>query len=244
MADRLLDRQASLLEYLTSSDAIFGETDATLGQTLQGIDRGLLRLEARFSHGKRMARITAVFPRTFEILGDRCTAIVNEFVKACPPSGAGRLDDALQFYDFVLVRLRGDPPLAPYLRDVAACELACANVRVDAEGQSPEAEPEDHERGRYIRRHPGTALLRCVYDIRPIFEDGVAETAPIARDTPLVVGRSLDNMPHRVFEVAPAVFDLLIALAHWTDSAIFRETPEVEELIGRLIEQGLVEAHE
>src|SRR2546422_154417 len=69
MANRLLDRQVSLLEYLTSGQAIFGDrAEPTLDQPLQEIDRGLLHLEARFSHEKRMEKIVAVFPKTFEVL--------------------------------------------------------------------------------------------------------------------------------------------------------------------------------
>jgi hypothetical protein len=70
MAKRLLDRQASLLEYLTSRAAIFGDKDdACPARGLHGIDRSLLRLEARLSHEKRMEKIVAVFRRTFGILG-------------------------------------------------------------------------------------------------------------------------------------------------------------------------------
>ena len=76
MANLLLDRQVSLLKYLTSGTAIFGDTgDASLDPALHGIDRGLLILEARFSHEKRMGKIAAVFSRTFEILAGDQAAI-------------------------------------------------------------------------------------------------------------------------------------------------------------------------
>ena len=49
MPTSLLDRQVSLLEYLTSSGAIFGDNEiACLNPALLGIDLGLLRLEACF----------------------------------------------------------------------------------------------------------------------------------------------------------------------------------------------------
>ena len=41
---------------------------------LQGIDRGMLHLEARFSHEKRMEKIAAVFPVTFALIGAGRTA--------------------------------------------------------------------------------------------------------------------------------------------------------------------------
>ena len=59
MANRLLEQQASLLDYLSSSAVIFGDqADVTLNPALQGIDRGVLRLQARFACNKRIERIT------------------------------------------------------------------------------------------------------------------------------------------------------------------------------------------
>ena len=70
MAKRLLDRQAKLLAYLTSGEAIFGDKSGVpIDPALQGIDRALLHVEARFSHEKRMEKIAAVFPKTFALLG-------------------------------------------------------------------------------------------------------------------------------------------------------------------------------
>src|ERR1700722_683741 len=102
MTTRLLDRQVRLLEYLTSSGAIFGdETDAALDQSLQGIDRRMLHLEARFSQEKRMEKIIAVFPKTFRLLGADRVAIVRKFVEAWPPTDITRIENARQFYDFL-----------------------------------------------------------------------------------------------------------------------------------------------
>src|SRR5262245_47901634 len=70
MPASLLQRQIDLLEYLTSADAIFGESaDAPSVPHLQGFDLAPLRLEARFSHEKRMEKIIAAFPRMFDLLG-------------------------------------------------------------------------------------------------------------------------------------------------------------------------------
>ena len=60
---RLLDRQVSLLHYLTSGDAIFRErAEVPLDEALVGVYRGLLRIEARFSHEKRMEKILGRTP--------------------------------------------------------------------------------------------------------------------------------------------------------------------------------------
>jgi hypothetical protein len=62
MTKRLLDRQARLLEYLTSGDAIFDDgCGGPRDPILQGFDWALLHIEARFSHEKRMEKIAAVF---------------------------------------------------------------------------------------------------------------------------------------------------------------------------------------
>src|SRR5262245_37134448 len=174
----LLDRQLSLLEYLTSRDAIFGgKPDAPLGQALQGMNLGLLRLEACFSHEKRMEKVVAVFPRTFELLAADQDAIVRDFVAVCPPVDITRLENARQFHEFLRARWRRDGAKPLHLPDVAACEFAFALARVAAgDANAAGGNPGD------IRRHPGAVLLRCAYNIRPIFESSSVEMALIKRD--------------------------------------------------------------
>jgi len=68
MAKPLLERQVSLIEHLTSGVAIFGGEDDSAPDH-EGIDGKLLRVEAQFSYAKRMEKVTAVLPKTFELLG-------------------------------------------------------------------------------------------------------------------------------------------------------------------------------
>ena len=69
MTNRLLDRQLSLVEYLTSRTAIFGDDERSSSPVAPaGLDLGLLVVEARFGYAKRMEKITAVLPKTFELL--------------------------------------------------------------------------------------------------------------------------------------------------------------------------------
>src|SRR5262245_30130630 len=136
MPEHLLQRQISLLEYLTSADAIFGDgIDAPPVPGLQGFDLTPLRLEACFSHEKRMEKISAAFPRTFEILGADRAALVRDFVAACPSVDIRRIENAHQFYYFICARWEATPPRPPYLRDVAACELAMAGLRMTGKAQ-------------------------------------------------------------------------------------------------------------
>jgi hypothetical protein len=242
MSKPLLDRQVSLLEYLTSRQAIFGDrADASLDQALQGIDCGLLQLEARFSHEKRMEKIVAVFPKTFEILGGDRAAIVRDFVEACPPVDIGRIENAGQFYDFLSAHWRREPPEPPYLRDVAACELACAQIRTRIDDRELQAAKGDDAARDGVRRHPGVILLRCAYDIQPIFEAGSGGAVLDQRDTPLAIAIPPGADHPRVFEVLAFVFDLLAALDNWTDPAALGETPELNELLRQLTEHGLLE---
>jgi hypothetical protein len=239
---RLLDRQVSLLKYLTSRGAIFGgEGDASLDQGLQGLDHGLLRLEACFSHEKRMAKIVSIFPRTLDLLGTDQAAIVREFVEACPPADISRLENARQLYDFLCARWDCEPPQPPYLRDVAACEFSCAKLRTGAEAEELRSASREQVPQNCIRRHPGVELLRCAYDVRPVFEDGAGDALPVKRDTPVAVVVPSGAEHPRVFEVLPLVFDVLTALDDWTDRSVLGAAPELDALIHDLAEHGLIE---
>jgi hypothetical protein len=239
----LLDRQVSLLVYLTSGAAIFGDGGGAEAQdpALQGIDGRSLHLVARFSHNKRMEKIAATFPKTFEILGRDGTVIVVEFAQTCPPKGTGRMENARQFYDFLSAGRR-DKPLEPaHVQDVAACEFACATARARGGAQGLQAEkPRNLPRG-WIRRSFGVVLLRCSHDLRPIFEDRSYKIAPIQRDTPLAINYPPGAASAQIFELAPLGFDLLARMDDWTDPVTLGDSSGVRELLGDLVECGLIE---
>ena len=242
MANRLLDRQVSLLQYLTSSAAIFGdERDAPLDPSLHGIDHNMLRLEARFSYEKRMEKIVAAFPKTFGLLGSEQVQIVRDFVETCPPEDITRLVNARQFHEFLSARWQRERPAPPYLRDVAACELACAEVRIEESGSEETNGQKKSVRRNRMRRRPGVVLLRCAYDIRPIFEGSAGKSVPTKRDTPIVVAMPPGADQPRVFELLPVVFDLLAVLDDWTDPAELSAAPELKEIIDELVENRLIE---
>ncbi len=243
MAKRLLERQVSLLEYLTSSAAIFGAgARASVPRPLHGIDPRLLRLEAQFSYDKRMAKIVGIFPHTFAMLGDDRDMILQDFVEACPPIDIGRIVNARQFYDFLFARWRREPPEPPCLPDVATCELARGSVRIALEEQDGEAGSlAAPVPAGSLRRHPNVVLLRCAYDVRPIFEQGPDGVEPEERDTPLAVAMPCGAEVPQISELVPAVFDLLASLDDWTEASAFGDTPEAEELIADLVDHGLIE---
>jgi hypothetical protein len=244
---RLLDRQVRLLDYLTSSGAIFGgDGNATFDPVLQGMDPGLLRLEARFSHEKRMEKITAVFPKTCRLLGVELAAIVQEFVEAWPPTDITRIENARQFYEALSSRWRRLPPQPPYLQDVAACEFGIARARighvhVDAPPDSDACSKELP--GGAIRRAPEIILLRCAYDIRSVVEDDAEGVTVVKRDTPLVIAIPPGAAHPAVFEVLPPVYDLLAVLDGWTARSALETASELDELVSELAQYGLVEVH-
>ena len=241
-AKGLLDRQISLLEYLTSGEAIFGDVGSTSrNPLLQGFDRALLHIEARFSHEKRMEKIAAVFPKTFALFGDDRDAIVREFVHACPPVDISRLENARQFYDFLISRWDSRPPTLRYLPDVATCEFAVAQVRVGAGSPSaiakrPARKRSAHNRPSEIRRNPLIVLLHTRFDVRPIFEGNCGDFSPIERVVPLAICFRAGEIG--IFELTPEVFDLLAALDTWV---AVDELPNAEGLIADLGEAGLLE---
>jgi hypothetical protein len=248
MPARFLQRQISLLEYLTSADAIFGEDiDAPPVPHLQGFDLAPLRLEACFSHEKRMEKIIAAFPRTFKLLDDKAT-LVRDFVAACPSVDIRRIENARQFYDFVCARWQATPPQPPYLRDVASCELAMATLRV--KGKAPPSQPLAARRAMRFRRNRDVVFLPCAYDIRAIFEghpgEGYTGEAQASegirrRDVTLAILISPGTDQPAIFEVPAPVYGLLVELDNWTDRATLTSMEGLDELISDLADHGLLE---
>jgi hypothetical protein len=238
----LLDRQVGLIAYLTSGAAIFddGGVAAARDPALQGIDRGSLHLEARLSHNKRMEKITTIFPKTCEILGSGRDAVVRAFAEMCPPAAKSRMENARQFRDFLFAR--ADGTLQPaHVRDVAACEFACATARVRGGDQVLQTERAASQPRGWVRRNIGVVLLRCEYDLRTVFEDGSDGSVPTKRDAPLAISFPPDAASPQIFELAPVVFDLLARMDDWTDPATLGNSPEMNELLRDLAQCGLME---
>ena len=239
MPARLLQRQITLLEYLTSPGAIFGEgSDAPPAPNLQEFDQAQLRLEASFSHEKRMQKIIAAFPRTFELLGGDQATVVRDFVAACPSVDIRRIANARQFYDFVCARWEATPPQPPYLRDVASCEVAIATIRIKHKARPSQPLAAGHT--MRFRRSRDAVFLPCAYDIRPIFEGGASE-APALRDVMLAILIPPGNDEPAIFEVPASVYALLVELDTWTDRATLGPMEGLDELMTDLAEQGLLE---
>jgi hypothetical protein len=243
MASRLLDRQVRLLEYLSSAATLFGDqADAPVDPALQGIDRGLLRLEARFACNRRLERIVTAFPRTFEILGADQRLILREFAEVSRPTAASTLANARQFYEFLSARWRREPPKLAYLPDVAACEFAMIEVRDMVQyREQPSNKGESDGRKQNIRRRRGVIALRCAHDIRSIFEGASGGVVPPKRDAAFVVILPRGSREVRILEVAPVAFDLLALLDDWVDPRTLGAIDELASFVSYLTAHELIE---
>jgi hypothetical protein len=239
MTNRLLDRQTSLLDHLTSGAAVFG--DAAVASTAPGrlgIDAGLLCLEARFSHQKRMEKIEWVLPRTFELLGTARDVMVRDFVEACPPVSIGWLANAHQFHDFLTQRWRDQAPEPAHLPDLAACELAYASLYGR---DKPAATGTVHASPGRIRRHPAILLVRCRHNVLSILE-GRGADAPVAqRDTPLAMSMAPGAEHPTMSELSPDLFEFLELLDDFVDLMTTAGLPDLNDLIADLSRRGFLE---
>jgi hypothetical protein len=247
MAMRLLDRQHSLLAYLTSGEAIFAaQQQKPADPSLQGIDPGLLQLEARFSHEKRIDKISGVFAHTLALLGDQRAALERAFAEACPPTDIGRLENAHQFYDFLCSQWTQRAPDPEHLPDLARCEFAFAQARSRHPTHDYSAPDEPvHQTSRAVpsgvRRGRGVMLLRCAYDIQTLFESGAAEAVPTQRNVALAIASPPGAREPVIFELEPTIFELLAALDDWTDRRAFGATRKAKQVVAELVSGGLLE---
>jgi hypothetical protein len=243
MSKPLLERQVSLLTYLTSCAAIFGN-DGTghMDSAIAGFDPRLLRFEARFSHEKRMEKIAGVFSRTLELLGSDQAHLVKMFAERCPPTSIGRIENARQFCAFLTGVWRFRKPDLAYLPDVAACELAFAEARNwDADSLDATGQGGKRPFPGCLRRHPRVAMQHCVHDVRPLFETDDLRSVPVERETFLAFAMLLAETEVKVFELEPTIFGVLAALSDWTNRSAFGASDEADALIRELVVNGLLE---
>jgi hypothetical protein len=228
MADTLLQRQARLLEHLTSAGAIFGEGD--LSSDAFGFHRGLLHLEAKYSHQKRMEKIEAVLPRTLALLGAEREATVRAFAETNAPDSISRLDNARQFHQFLLARQEEQAAAPAWLADVAAFEIAWA----EAQGRNAAPRTKSGIPGS-LRRHPAAVLLRSVYDIVPVLQERADEAAP--HESFLAIALPDGEKAPELYVLSRELFELLELLDDFTDE--LAEIPDA--VIARLTASGLIE---
>lgn len=244
MTKRLLDRQASLLDYLSSAAAMFGDrADAPADPALHAFDRGVLRLQARFICNKRIEKIVTVFPRTLQIMGPGQRSILREFVEAGPSTNKGTLANAREFHEFLARRWQRARPKPAYLRDLAACELAMAEAR---DAANDDAGPGDTSarRRRRIRRRRDVVALRCGYDVRAMFDANLRDIVPRRRAISLVATVPAGTGEARLVETTSRVVAALSLLDKWTDPTVLDAIGDRESLIAELAANDFIEVPE
>jgi hypothetical protein len=228
MSDTQLERQARLLEHLTSAGAIFGEGD--LSSDALGFHRGLLHLEARYSHQKRMEKIESVLSRTLALLGAEREATVRAFAETNAPDSISRLDNARQFHRFLRARQEEQAAAPPWLTDVAAFEIAWA----EAQGRNDAPRTKPGKPGS-LRRHPAAVLLRSAYDIAPVLQERADEAAP--HESFFAIALPAGKKAPELYVLARELFELLELLDDFTDE--LAELPDA--VIADLTASGLIE---
>ena len=243
MTKRLLDRQASLLDFLSSTSAMFGaQADAPADPALQAFDPGVLRLQARFICNKRIEKVIAVFPRTLQIIGAGRRSILREFVEASRSTNKSTLANAREFHEFLCRRWQRSRAKPAYLRDVVACELAMAEARDVAEDHGGPAEDSNRAGPRPgIRRRRNVVTLRCAYDVRTIFDARSRDVVPPRRAISLVVTAPADFREVKVVEATSCIVEALSRLADWADPSALDAFGDREKLVAELAANEFIE---
>ena len=201
----------------------------------------MLRLQARFICNKRLEKIIAVFPRTFEILGADQRLILREFVAISRPTKTSTLANATEFHEFLSARWEYEAPNPAHLADVAACELAMIVVRDVIEDRGEPAKKDKNEASkRAIRCRSGVVPLRCAYDVRSVFDAGSGQVVPPKRDTSLVVTLLSGFRDVGIVEVDPVVVAALTLLDNWTDPSMLDDFGD-DNLVSHLAVHGLID---
>lgn len=232
----LLDRQDAIVAYLTNPVSFLGGRP---GPLMDGLDPAPLRLMGLMSLEKRMGKIQSILPRTFDYLDGQPAYSVSDFAERFPQKSANRTANAIEFVAY-LDEIDGRCPLdPPFLADLARLEGAIAKARV-AEAVNGDAQDLGEPPGRY-RIGTGVELVRCDFDVRPLF-DHAGGDAVEPRRILLAAVPSQSGMP-QVFEISPRVYDLLEQAPSWRslEDSGARDGAAGRDLLDRLATRGLVE---
>ncbi len=234
-------RQLSVLRHLTNPRYFEG---APGDPGVEGLDPDRLRLMGSLSLGKRIEKIRSALPRSFEYLAHDPRISIGAFVNQFPPETSTRSDNALQFTDYLHGVWCEEPPDPEFLPDLVALELAMAVASAsEAEMRAPRRSPFPSGIPRLV---PGTQLLRCRFDIRPLFDDSVERTAPIERNICLAVVMPVESENPRVFEVTRDVYAMLnrIRLAEANNSTFATGSGLSRQHLDELVQLGVLEVQE
>lgn len=219
---RLIDRQTMLLRHMTSAAFMFGTEElasAARDPALAGMDLGRLRLEAEFSHSKRMKKLRGTFERTADLLGHGFSEVTKDYASVHPPKTYQRYPDAESFFEYFLEHWAHKASTPAWAADVAAVELALSRARTlrPAAMETEALAKCPKEPGSSWRRtHPCTLLVQCTYDVRPLFEPARSGEAVTQRQVHIAVLAARGRRRPLVMEAVPEAVALMERSAEWT----------------------------
>jgi hypothetical protein len=242
---RLLDRQQALIDHLSNPTSFLDHGfDPGQDKFLRGLDRERLRLVGALALAKRIGKIEAVLPKTVSYLRTESLASFHEFACKHPPSSSRRYDNARQFYGYLRDRWKIQPPVPPFLLDLAACEWMLARVRHKGSSELFVSGCEPHlpdENIWEIRRAKAVELLECNHDVRSLLEPAPETVRVPERAVFLVFTPDASPFNARVFEVTREVYELLETLDDWCSVHDLGLESETRPVIDSLIACGILE---
>jgi len=224
----LFELQSALVTCLTDPAALSEfKSGAAAWKKLSFVDPGLMDFLSSLYVGKRIDKLTRIFPLTLEYLAPEMDELIPEFVKRHPPINADSYTAGCQFYHFLRRRWLTQSPDPPFLPDLAYCELARVGVEKAPQAGGPAVLTDGYPVGAAIaiRRRRGVRLHVCEYNVQPLFAPEGYQGEPIAHEVMCVVlSRPLASYAGKIYFMDQALFGLLRNLNSWTRISLADDT--------------------
>jgi hypothetical protein len=241
----LIERQASLIEYLLDPNAFGADRAADcLPTDLAGVDTDRLAINGEFSLGKRKDKIAATLRQTWQALGGKPCYDFFAFASRYPQTSPTRFDNAVQFQKYLEDVWHSEAPDPKWLPDLLKFEIAYA-AAINRLVEDPTVRKAPIKRPA-VRRAVTTQLVRLEHDVRDIFEGHNDDSEPQPRPIILAFERASSDSPPRVFELHADYHCFLLSVGSWTPltELDFESTTSQAGMISDLKEFGLLEAAE
>lgn len=241
---RLIRRQSEIVSYLLNPEALREHADGSRRVAVpEGLDARRLSILGLFSLGKRQEKVSSVLPHTFALVRGREHYGFGDFAAEYPQCNPTYFANGKQYVSYLQDVWSRHQPDPPWLPDIARYEIEHAA----AHNGVPTFESEDADVDfvhACVRRHPNARLSRYQYDIRPIIEGHARrDQEPSLRDVRLVMLTDQNSQSVKVYELKPAIYDVLDTLDAWLPIHRFEVggVRDKRHLLERIQSLGLVE---
>jgi hypothetical protein len=211
-----------------------------------------IALLARLAHSKRMEKIERVLPVVRQILGtDNWLVLSLGFARSEPPQAGSTISAAEQYCRFLHYVRHPIVDSKPYIVDLAACELAIAQVSQKAHDDHGGMQRRPHDvddvnvGSVFVCRHPSVALLRLRYNVVPLLAATGAEAGwpPLFETAPshtyLAIVGTAGSTGAELIKLDEEIFEFLSMLDSWYHIDLAPGSPMVP-LLHMLSSQHLV----